>query len=1634
MNRCKFRIKVENGNVVEFNSEEEAYEFIAKHKNEYNWGQNAPEVIKINVDSYVDNILKDNAKDMYEAKERIKKKKDSFASDDSFESVEEGFIGVSELITIPLEVDSNGIKKYLAPEFIEENWINERYRELFVDLFFQKEANGYVYGNELLRFTGATNIDDAIKIVKNELFSTLINHDNYNNQFESAKIKLASSGFSNILISRGFDIENVKNTIILQTHKNFESQLFGEFLHNISYNVFKLNKSLDDLKSQEGKSAIMKYMQDRYIKEYSEYPLEFRNIANNFISNMFYGENPIADYDSFIDQFFLLKKEIYNMYAGADGKLRSSVKFHIETNISTRLNTSVNGKDKLQGKIDILVVEGEKLRLYEIKISNKKYDNWNSAKKLTANYQLGFYGRILNNLGINTSNLEYHVANFILSDSKKIKYEGIINLTQNVSGEYGAFIQDNLDRYIPRMVFSIYSDPADFEHINKALSIILPEDKYSKIDLDLIKENQVVKKDDGTFVFTYPNFGSKKNQNVILQNEREVDAFLNDYVDYIKEHKSSHVKRVLENVKNIISGTSPEDVLYYKASPKSKLYYKLLFAKYYNEAKENNSNEGRYQIIENENLIDLGVILIIDNVDHVVDIISVEGSDLSANMYSGKKKLPYLFDMFVKTNTKEYASIEQKFAQNGMKVLDASRGNFALLKALIILNEYKPLQNFKIGEVKAINTFNDQSISFNHDQIKFIEAILNEYLDNSEYKFNPNLSKHSDGIYKNIKRFDDFSNSVIKKIKGLFQLNSSSKHFKNLLNNSEIFSNFERYENATEKARSLFELANEIAVEGKINKSNPDITNPYTPIYSYVYMLALYYSNINLIDEQPPSLYFGPNILQMLDSLMINSLDTIPSENIVQFRNLISTANANTRDLYLKWNQKSRKENEKYEKAIGYSDFRDKLIGDKGAIHRNLFQENEFDLLLKNPYDNSNDLNDDEREYAKWILSTWTSHKGAEITKDDLKVPLVKSKFESQISNKTLTAEQIIKNVSYEWDSFIKDTFEERRVLQDSAAEGFEDIVFEFSDRTDDSKRAELINKYGIKAFETNLEIVSAMYYLAKVRTENNNKVMPYIRGIQAIYALKGAVTGTDFSKMMEFVFESAKNIVYQESLVPEEMRGVYKVISFLREFASVTALSWNFTNLPREILMGFWVNIESAMLHRYGKNSFGLKDYKNALKYLFYDAPKFISEVTKIELLNELYAMANMDIDNLVGNTTSYKNGIVGGFSRYSSWALTAPDYWNRMSIFLAQLIHDGAWKAHYVEKDKDGIERLVYNCELDERYNVYFKYKNKSIPSNELTKYKKQEGLYLANLKQFNKERQLLGLDLLKVGDKLPSAYTNLERDSIKSFADMSFGYYDRETKSHWNRLWQGAVLKQFMTYLTAKKTQYMLRRTTIPSQGHFVPVVNKNGEQVYTKTIIDKNGYFIESEITTEDTGVPLIMWEGRIMEGIFQTYFGLIKDLYNFTKNQITNNDGITGKDLSNKYLFGDTIEAQNIKAGIYDLFIFSFLAQLLFMAVLDLPEDEKSYTAQIKDLNWFMRFGLDVFQRSTDDIGFINAVQSGLLNWNPPAISIAQSAIRSFSSAFKIEDINLAEAMLLGVTNSVGMFRPVRQDIKQAIVG
>ena len=64
--------------------------------------------------------------------------------------------------------------------------------------------------------------------------------------------------------------------------------------------------------------------------------------------------------------------------------------------------------------------------------------------------------------------------------------------------------------------------------------------------------------------------------------------------------------------------------------------------------------------------------------------------------------------------------------------------------------------------------------------------------------------------------------------------------------------------------------------------------------------------------------------------------------------------------------------------------------------------------------------------------------------------------------------------------------------------------------------------------------------------------------------------TGIDVSNIMEFIADTTKSSLYFESLVPQEMRGMFKSLSALRSVASSVALSWHFANLPREVLMGF--------------------------------------------------------------------------------------------------------------------------------------------------------------------------------------------------------------------------------------------------------------------------------------------------------------------------------------------------------------------------------------------------------------------------------------------------------------------------------
>ena len=101
--------------------------------------------------------------------------------------------------------------------------------------------------------------------------------------------------------------------------------------------------------------------------------------------------------------------------------------------------------------------------------------------------------------------------------------------------------------------------------------------------------------------------------------------------------------------------------------------------------------------------------------------------------------------------------------------------------------------------------------------------------------------------------------------------------------------------------------------------------------------------------------------------------------------------------------------------------------------------------------------------------------------------------------------------------------------------------------------------------------------------------------------------------------------------------------------------------------------------------------------------------------------------------------------------------------------------------------------------------------IPSTLRRTFLDQKSLYEAMKEEFNEtlppSKQIKDFKDAESDSEwtLPRAYTNRQRDSLKSFSDLCFGYYDKETKSEFYKTVIGVIFKQFMAFGSSKKMQY-------------------------------------------------------------------------------------------------------------------------------------------------------------------------------------------------------------------------------------
>jgi hypothetical protein len=91
-------------------------------------------------------------------------------------------------------------------------------------------------------------------------------------------------------------------------------------------------------------------------------------------------------------------------------------------------------------------------------------------------------------------------------------------------------------------------------------------------------------------------------------------------------------------------------------------------------------------------------------------------------------------------------------------------------------------------------------------------------------------------------------------------------------------------------------------------------------------------------------------------------------------------------------------------------------------------------------------------------------------------------------------------------------------------------------------------------------------------------------------------------------------------------------------------------------------------------------------------------NEFNLTDELNRFYRIANMDLNTVVDKTKIDRRGMMF-FSDKLFWMNTAPDYVNRLSLFLAKMIHDGTYNAHSLNTSG----QMVYDPTKDKRFEYY-------------------------------------------------------------------------------------------------------------------------------------------------------------------------------------------------------------------------------------------------------------------------------------------------------------------------------------------
>ena len=1375
---------------------------------------------------------------------------------------------------------------------------------------------------------------------------------------------------------------------------------------------------------------------------------------------------------------------IYDWVTKKDGlltMLRSTNKLSNDTTVRILQNINLLGKlnttgDSIFGHIDNLVIDTDGvLHLYNYKVTSTPISEWNAVKIEKYKYQMALLKQLLAYHGFNVSRTELHIIPIRINYSEDFStitdvipylWNKHISIPQGQSFEKYEraakyFIKSNIKLEPIKKVVS--------EKINNNLRCFFPErnirlEGISKSIDDWISHEYTSKWQGRIKKVNAPDhayevyFDDELEEPVLitspkepLENE-ELRKAVEEHFNEVEQTTNDFISSI---VRNIRSSKRAGKVLIGRGNIGNRNVQLALssigknLSKYITSYKEVQGTKiFDWDLISNDVLLDANILVFKNNITDQIDVVCLTSYRLRQKLRFNNQS--NIMGSYVKDSSTDTL---------GLINFPANFANIEAVRTMTILNEVLPQisqSKLVLGELKVLTTFGTgdeekYDMEFLNRDL-FQEAIRVVKKNNADFNFVNNFAKarYVDPIDLLIGDYLNIVNSPnIDQAEKQDLADIGFSHLESLTTKEAKKVELEAIISKIYKMDPTLEVMSASArLQSSKNDKSPERRNLAKLLVECEHALC-YYGNLQVRREDKiskgyeyimPQMRVPNKTYQVVTNRYYKAIDDIAAQVKIEYNHI-------------------RAFTEQFYNAMGFGHLRASVAGDQARAFNNLYKRDDSGNLLmefRNPYvkDSQTPLNQAEEKYLKQVLFEFAKIKskiyGFDFNYKDYNDPELQKFIKQNPWYFYPPLEKASEATTLAQGTYFSDKYRELKLLVSNPKQAVNEFIngintqqeaalvdqsfntltlvnpYEAGDgyKGNESSRAEMLNTYPQEFFETNVENLLAHYLEKQVEVKEFNKVLISVKAVLLELSMIGEAAGegnkSGINQTEKMITDFVQQNLYNKSIMEPESQTVMVWLSPFRKLVSKSYIAGNIVSMFRDTFEGMWQNT-ARMLTKY-QTDIDAKSLTKAYKEVTEASFTSVRGINIIDQLCKTYRLSNLDVARISEGLTTSTGGILNP-SKWMYYTLRAPDFLNRMVLFVAKCMKDGCWEAFDI---KDG--KLIYDWKKDRRYSVYA---DKSKMGTK--EYEEQRIAYFNAIRQYNQEHpeSTIGFD-----EDLPVAYSYNQVQQMRQVSNSIYGAYDRSmrAKYEWGAI--GLTFATFSTWMNGTIANYF----TKPGQYIGGPTVltqdrdgsgnllffDKNG--VECAEIIEdgiKNYYYTETGEKVEDlTGLaPINIEVPRVVQGIIYT----LKDGFQALREGYLKG-GIQGalaqwkKDISE-----NPMQSENWRKLITDM-----LAILLFQALFKFAVDP-AYKEFKKEDNTVVENALaEILYKSTSRsydgfYGPLNVLQYLGENTNPPTWQVPIKVTTDLGKVV-MGDKTFGEFM----TGNVPLFRAIQGTYKEVL--